>query len=403
MSQELKLNDPNASPRKGRLLSVDILRALAALAVLLHHVPREAEDLSPRLRKYLFLPFDFGYVGVILFLVLSGFCIHLAAARRAAAGRGFVADWGRFWRRRIYRLYPSYLAAIVFSMAVYSVVGRKVYNGDWLGWDLVLHLLLVHNLFRDYCLGLANGPFWTLGLEEQLYALYALYIALRQRFRLLTVILIAAAVSLAWQLGFRLAFGPDDWAADYPTMGEPPLALGRWLQWPFGFWLAWVLGAVAAEGYVGLARLPGWCFSYRSALLAVLVGFAFAPINIWRDRVIVAFLPDVRVFADALTGLSPLAFALSAFVLLNRWVREEQGKAFRDPISRILGWVGVMSYSLYLTHSPSLVLLETILPFGDTLGATVARYAVYPGACIALAAGFFWLVERHFLTRPTIT
>ena len=68
------------STRPGRLVCIDVLRGVAALAVLLHHIPHQAQDISPRLARYLFLPFDFGYVGVSLFLVLSGFCIHLAGA-----------------------------------------------------------------------------------------------------------------------------------------------------------------------------------------------------------------------------------------------------------------------------------------------------------------------------------
>src|SRR5262249_55535643 len=107
-----------------RLLGVDVLRALAALALVFYHVPHEALG---GWRNPLFVPvmiLDLGYLGVTLFLVLSGFCIHLSPARRMARGDPHPTQWGAFWKRRFYRLYPPYLAAIVFSLALAAVCQR---------------------------------------------------------------------------------------------------------------------------------------------------------------------------------------------------------------------------------------------------------------------------------------
>ncbi|HMC90428.1 MAG TPA: hypothetical protein VKI17_12820, partial [Gemmataceae bacterium] len=67
--------------------------------VLLKHVPHP-EALSDSSRRFLFLPFEYGPQGVILFLVISGFCIHLNFARKLAAGQAAACNWASFWRRR---------------------------------------------------------------------------------------------------------------------------------------------------------------------------------------------------------------------------------------------------------------------------------------------------------------
>src|SRR5437868_13060771 len=98
-----------------RLMSIDALRGIAALAVLLSHVPHLGE-LGPRAAAWLFCPLDYGSRGVPLCLIISGFCIHLSVARQAAKGQGLSCDWAGFWRRRFRRLFPPYLAAILFSL-----------------------------------------------------------------------------------------------------------------------------------------------------------------------------------------------------------------------------------------------------------------------------------------------
>src|SRR2546428_2282337 len=121
MSRMIAPSENRAIDRQ-RLRSVDALRGLAALAVLFTHVPH-LETLPLCGRRLLFLPFDYGRQGVTLFLVISGFCIHLTVAKKLAGGQGVACNWAAFWRRRFHRLYPPYLAAIAVSLLCVLAVG----------------------------------------------------------------------------------------------------------------------------------------------------------------------------------------------------------------------------------------------------------------------------------------
>jgi len=405
------------SSGSSRLLSVDILRALAAMWVVVHHVPFLADDVPRELWFWLSVPLRFGYCGVTLFLVLSGFCIHLTVARRMAQGEGVRAEWGRFWKRRIWRLYPPYVAAIMVSLIVTYLVGTPAYLEEYhpppLAWDLLAHLLMIHNLLADCWLGLGNMAFWSLGLEEQLYGLYAVYLALRRRLPAPPVLAMTGVVSIAWVIGVRWLGGPQDWGANRPSLTIGELQFGQWMMWPFTWWFAWTLGAVAAEAYSGAIRLPRWCFSYRIVIAFALPAIAMNRIILNHvsvlysgtfDRIASAVgVASMDRYLVVLCGFSDFLVAAATFVLLNRWIRDEGAGAFRSRLPRTLGAIGLMSYSLYLIHMPVLHVVEGLATFGSGVFATLLRFLVMVPCCLAASACFYLAVERHFLNTKAKT
>src|SRR5215204_3758404 len=104
-------------PQK-RLRSIDALRGIAALGVVFYHAVEQGEKVVPaNLTRYpvrlLQLGSSFGYIGVFLFFVISGFCIHLTWARARANGESQPKiPFGQFWKRRLRRLYPPYIIAL---------------------------------------------------------------------------------------------------------------------------------------------------------------------------------------------------------------------------------------------------------------------------------------------------
>ena len=185
-----------------RLVSVDVLRGIAALAVVGIHVPHYAHG-GWRLNPFFWPAFllDYGYLGVPLFVVISGFCIHRRAAFATARTGIAKFSWIQFWKRRFWRLYPPYLAAIVFSLACALLLHDKFHVlTSSIGWDLITHSLLIHNLTDEYSTSLGNGAFWSLGMEEQLYALYFVLFLLMVRCSRWRALWFVVATAIAWRI-----------------------------------------------------------------------------------------------------------------------------------------------------------------------------------------------------------
>src|SRR3977135_1994598 len=169
----------------GRLASIDALRGLAALGVVLYHTVDVTRDGVPQ--NFLRWPLLFVHslpslvcVCVFLFFVISGFCIHLQWARARTSGKPHEIHFIPFWKRRIRRLYPAYLIALSLYL-VMSALSTGLKLTGILGYDAVMHLLMLHNLDPKTAYSI-NSVFWTLAIEEQLYLAYFLLLFLRTRF-----------------------------------------------------------------------------------------------------------------------------------------------------------------------------------------------------------------------------
>jgi peptidoglycan/LPS O-acetylase OafA/YrhL len=384
-----------------RLAAVDALRGVAALAVLAHHLPRiPAAAFS--YDWWLGLPFEFGYLGVTLFLVLSGFCIHARVAKAIAAGGPAVADWPDFWRRRALRLYPAYVAAIVVAGLLNLDALRTASSSRTLA-DLTSHLTLSHNLTRDYGFGWFNAAFWSLGLEFQLYLLCPVYLALRRRHPVERVVLISAVVSVIWLLGtmgltliiYRVAGRPVAQQAIGP--------FGSWGIWPFGYWFAWVLGAAAAEYAAGASPAPARLVRGRTIVLGALACVLLNERTLWiaAKQPAIVGLPGGVLIKDLSRWIGTLAdpaFAIVCAAIVVRWTRSGSNSRWLKPLTA----AGLISYSLYLTHVPLIAALRRVW----TGPPTIAMLLLVSAICIAFAAVFFCLIEWPCLRalerrRPT--
>ena len=150
------------SSDQGRLLPLDSLRAIAALAVLLYHYTKGYEQIvGPHSAP---VPgFALGYLGVELFFVISGFVIAWTLQRSAS-----LAD---FAFGRIARLYPAYLACAAITGIVIFGFGfnpTNIQTGD-IAWNAVIGLpplVKANNLDASY---------WTLGVEVSFYVMAAAF------------------------------------------------------------------------------------------------------------------------------------------------------------------------------------------------------------------------------------
>jgi len=154
----------------GYLSSLDLLRGLAAVAVCYFHFTHGNPDfLSPG--NFLYISGRYGFLGVDVFFVISGFVIPYAMFR----GNYHVRDFGRFLTKRVVRIEPPYLVSIALVLLLnWLSTLSPAYRGagfliNWPG--LALHLGYL-NAFFNY--PWVNDVYWTLAIEFQYYILIAL-------------------------------------------------------------------------------------------------------------------------------------------------------------------------------------------------------------------------------------
>ena len=167
--------DSPVTPAKSasRLHVVDGLRGLAALAVAWFHMTRDLPSTS-----WLGQSGTYGWLGVEVFFVISGFIIPYSMWTSGYRLR----DYGRFQAKRMLRLYPPFVAAIVL-MVVLDYLGALMpgYRGKPPAHDaieLAANLTYLADIFSIPWVGVV---LWSLAIEVQFYLLMGfLFVALKQ-------------------------------------------------------------------------------------------------------------------------------------------------------------------------------------------------------------------------------
>ncbi|MEU8123236.1 acyltransferase [Spirillospora sp. NPDC049024] len=159
------------APARSRLRELDLLRFVAAGAVMLHHFAgvrstvfggRDAQKVYPELAPV----GHFGYLGVELFFLISGFVILMSAWGRSP---------GDFAVSRIVRIYPAYWFSAVLSVVLYLLCDSAIpFRPD--NPDPVQRLLPNLTMLQE---GVHVEPlevvYWTLWVELRFYVLIALF------------------------------------------------------------------------------------------------------------------------------------------------------------------------------------------------------------------------------------
>ena len=259
-------NPPSSSPDRKRLHGIDALRGAAAFGVVLFHAVQQGEKVLPHnilqypVRAVQFAS-TFGYIGVFLFFVISGFCIHLQWARSKAAGVEPEIHFTSFWKRRIRRLYPPYIIALLLFLLITAATIGITLNRFFF-YDLGMHLLMLHNLDPKTCYTI-NGVFWTLAIEEQLYLAYFLLLFIRVRWGWGVTLSVCLLARVGW-----MSFSHIIWLKTGIGIPVPEAAASHWFTW--------ALGAIGVEAMFGLVKLPRWSRDLRLATVLVVAACAIS-------------------------------------------------------------------------------------------------------------------------------
>lgn len=369
----------------GHLHCIDFLRGVASLAIVVIHASHAnsygtKSGVIARLHHLL----EYCNYGVPLFFVISGFCIHRKQAELSAAGLDDTIPFRKYWKRRFFRLYPSYFVVCVGSAllmlgAIASGSSSTLvsnYPGNpyfYLSMDFLTHILLIHSFFPMFDRSLGNGPLWTLAREEQYYLLYSPLLKLKKYVGVWTCLLLTMIVSYAT---IRLS--------ESVSLSDP--GLGFIIETSsLAYWPQWVLGMIGMELLVNRGRSIALC-GHRAALLVAL------PIIVWQKEI--ANPPWLNV----------LMLGIAFFLIVTSFSKMEiDGRWIRTKCIRCLEAVGQYSYSLYLVNYPVLVILGKLARHMGS-NENLLMYLVFMAIGIAISnlAGYslYYLVERHGQRKP---
>ena len=361
------------------LPALDSVRGVAILGVFCFHLVAAswgdgAEHLPwagylPNLHKVpshllWFYPCTFGWLGVSLFFVLSGFVIHYSTI---TAGKSFSVS--SFYSRRFWRIYPPYLLALVvfYVMQVYLLPGSRQPFGIPNRASFVVHAVLLQD-FSSQSFFLVNPSFWSIATEVQFYLVYPLLLLLRSRIGMTRVLLGVMGFSLAMRILICIAKRHSAEAFDQTH-------LMLWAS-PMITIFDWTLGAFLADRFAhGKRVFP------KSAGILLATGLLF-------------------VLSTVIRPMSIFSFQLGSLfcaVWIERVIWSERPLSI---VEKPLIYLGICSYSFYLFHQPLLVLMVRQFRVATNAGPAVA--ALSCGPVIFLILLVLSLAIYHAIERPSM-
>lgn len=357
------LTSPSLWPRRYDML--DGWRGIAALAVVWHHAQ------GPQM----------GHWAVLVFFIISGYCISASADACQEKGLGF----GGFMKRRLRRIYPPYLLALLF-FALTRLLKVYLYHDNQLAhfspWQILQNATLTQwltMLGHPQPVAYENPSlmvvaFWSLNYEEQFYLLVAVMLALPaifSRLQLPQSILALTALGFVWIL--------------------------FWGRLCYGFFLDyWALFALGALVYLRLSRFAGvWSRRFVDLFLLVLASASgiYALHHPCNSEAVLIAGGGRAVFTELLLG--------SVFSLLLIASRGLDKAVMASKAGAGLRFLGLISYSLYLIHQFNLRLTSSmarlVLPHGAPQCLSTAVVLCFH---VGLASVFWYGCERPFLNKP---
>jgi peptidoglycan/LPS O-acetylase OafA/YrhL len=341
-----------AAPAQGYRTDVEGLRAFAVVPILLFHL---SESWCPG-----------GFVGVDIFFVISGYLIT-----RLILVDGTAFSFGAFYSRRFLRLFPALFATLLLTLAAgWRILGPAEY--EELARSAIaasfgisnFHFLAAIDYFNANVFSHHLLHTWSLGVEEQFYALWPLLLCFT-RFQSRNVIKLALALSVLSLISVLVvrSVSPD------VTFYMMPFRM-----FEFG------VGALLTCSERSLVRLPKHAGGAIGASGAALI---FSSL----------FLIDKQTTWPGLWTLAPVIGTALLIVAGQNgfWQRALSLTPFR--------FLGKISYSLYLVHWPIITLYRSYTITAPGVYELIALGA----ASIAAGAALSFGVEQRFRLHTAAT
>lgn len=357
-------------PLTGRIVAIDIVRGFAILWVILYHLWSDVQypDILSASETFQAVPeglaggsltavsdafLRVGYLGVPLFMVLSGLSLTLVAMRRETV----LTDAPRFLYQRLRRVMIPYWVGFAYTLLFLAGLafvqwqrGGKLAEGAGVAGtpgyvDYFLHgdqtidwgqiwagLLMVPRMFKNEWQFAPEGSLWFVLVIVQYYLLFPLLFPLMKRIGPWTF----AAGALAITLAFRWAAIDIDGnflVSRHLVETAAPFRI-------FEFALGMAMGSFIAGR--GRRALPGAAAIVFSGLLLFISGNLIDPLG-----------GETAVLIDPMVALGMALIVLPLIVKIP-------GALEVSAPGRVLAWVGVISYTVLIINEPLRAVTHTL-------------------------------------------
>jgi peptidoglycan/LPS O-acetylase OafA/YrhL len=372
----------------------DSLRAIAALSVFVFHLPLVARmSIDNPVRPYLLVL----NVGIAVFFLISGFLLY-----RPFAQARYVEDRSPatvpYAARRALRIVPAYWVALVFVVLLVGKSGESVSADPIFTPEGIVRYFGFLQVYDPDTLFGGVSAAWTLCVEVTFYAMLPLWalamrrIPCRSRRDFLRSELLGLAGLSVIGLTWTAVAAPDtatEAAAAFVSVNQ----IQPWLYVLPAYLAHFALGMALAVASVARADWPRqpravelidrkpWLPWIVAAIAFALIANIDKLVESWTLRFLGTHVLQA-VFAFGL--LLPAVFGDPS----RGWVRKLLA-------NRVLLWIGLVSYGLYLWH----VIVNVKLTDWGALDSLPAAGFVAAALCLTLlaAAASFYLVERRAL------
>lgn len=371
------IRESDPQQQQNKLDFLESLRGLASLYVVIHHARwflwegyskgflKHPKDYSiiEKTVMYLSSAFIYGHEMVIFFFILSGLVVYLRYAREIASDTAGGFNWLAYFNRRVVRILPPFLFAIVFTFLLDSI-GKglqlpiyndntpfQIVNNTFSLKVLVGNLLFLMNTYVETW-G-SNYALWSLKYEWWFYMLFPFFLILNKK-------------SIWYPVGLILIL------FFFSFNGLIPIKL---LNEIFCYMPLWWLGTLLADIYTARIKID---FKY------------FMPLVFALPAVILLKSDLTQVLNDLVWGIGFVGL-LSVFFYLDK--RKKLYYFNR------LSFLGSFSYSLYITHMPILVFISGYLLSRNQILPQQFNYVVIGClVCVVFAFIVHFAVETPFVS-----
>ena len=261
---------------------------------------------------WLSIPTPFLGYAILLFFLISGFCIHYPNTLSDSK-----PCWKIYFKRRFWRIYPTYLIAILLTSVISYFCHIQWGDIDW-NFERILRVATVS---QNYPPGngqfLTNPSLWTIPLEIEFYVLYPLAFFCILKFGFFTLLILSVGFSV---LGIYLTKIGLHWVSF--------TSLFLWPSWLLGAWIA----SLHRENKLSKLKI----LPVSSILILFLIIALASRLQKWVEWTQYA-------------GWTGFYFALFLiFLHFEKSISRRRENLF----FKSLAWLGQISFSLYLIHFP---------------------------------------------------